>query len=267
MKRPAARLLYYLKLVSPVAVAGAFYWFGYLQGSQSASLQQTPADSGSSPANADAHPAASSDLDLEGKATGIAADDHSPMPAVSLGAEQSEPSVDLIDRLTRSHSPAEALAFIKSDALSDGQKGSALRALVLEWIVSSSALTKKEAARWRRRIGAISGERFGLEVELGLAMSEARLDPSIVQAWLGAYADHPGRSKLFASMLAQQFQNDPLSVLGESSSGTAWEQSLSIFTECPWASSWARCAASPARRSKFAYCARIRRPRNSKRAK
>src|SRR5690606_34382529 len=89
---------------------------------------------------------------------------------------------------------------------------------------SGRDLSAEEAAHWRRRIGSINGERFGFEVELGLAMAEAQHDPEITRAWMGAFADHPGRSKLFAGLLAEKFQSDPLSVLSESTAWTAWEQ-------------------------------------------
>lgn len=178
---------------------------------------------------------ASTDWRARGYEAGLAGLEEAFQQANSLkGRDQAFFIAGLFSNIAEYSSPRDALTIASAQ---DGAiRDLALKALVSEWTSDSESLKPNERESRSRRILGLSGTRQGLEVELASILGRAKPDPAVSQAWMEAFADHPGRSEIAARLAPGQTDYDPDASLMIPADWTDWEKdrfSKSLLTN--WA--------------------------------
>jgi hypothetical protein len=124
--------------------------------------------------------------------------------------------------VARQYSPAAALGIYKR--VGEKARNDALRALVAEWISSRGSLNEETRGRLREQVLGATGSRLGLEVELGMTLASSQPDADLTAAWLGCFADTPGRSELLLALASSSMRANPDSLFDRTEGWTQWER-------------------------------------------
>ncbi len=125
-------------------------------------------------------------------------------------------------------SPSEALVLYAKQG--ETVRSDALRALASEWISVRSSLNEETRSALRARVQAAGGGRFGLEVELAAAIGSSAPDSELINAWLNAFAAHPGRSEMLPVLGSRLLRESPDALFERVRGWTDWERERAVRT-------------------------------------
>lgn len=137
------------------------------------------------------------------------------------GREQAAFITGLFTFIAENSTPRDALTIASS--LNGSGRQFALKTLVAEWTVDSE-LDDSQKENRKRRIQSVSEGRFGLEAELAGIIAQTKPDPMVANAWIDAFAHHPGRSEIVARLAPTQADFNPVETLAIAENWTEWEK-------------------------------------------
>jgi hypothetical protein len=125
--------------------------------------------------------------------------------------------------VARNHTPADAMKVYQR--VPEAFRANALRALVGEWIYTRSSLPEDQRHIKREGAFAISGSRFGLEIELTSMLASSSPDPELASAWLNAFSNHSNRSEMLLTLSRRLGStSEPDAILARMEGWTPWEK-------------------------------------------
>lgn len=128
----------------------------------------------------------------------------------------------IFEYLAENHAPDLSLELAN---LQDPRtRNVALRSLVSIWGTSDAGYSSEQAQALANRISRTRGSQLGIEAELAGYLSGNSVSPSVKEAWIQAFSDHPGRSEIRARIVAGGNPDEIESALFAAQNWTDWEQ-------------------------------------------
>ncbi|MDQ8185814.1 hypothetical protein [Pelagicoccus sp. SDUM812002] len=100
----------------------------------------------------------------------------------------------------------------------------ALKTLVSEWNKQSGTNSPQDAEALSNRIFDMRGSSVGIEAALSSFLASSSVSPSVREAWIQTFAQHPGRSEIQARIAANGTPEQIQAALANSQTWTEWER-------------------------------------------